>query len=203
MICSKFLLTVPKESLAQPKAGHPKPQNVHERNVTGMLPMPKQDDHEIDMSRLESLDMMFMPPSPPPPPPPPPSLPVDKVIVKPIVPAEPSTVKPSTKTQKLLTSARSFTIASLQQYTNSFSQENLIGSGMLGSVYRAQLPNGKVCLLNGSTLGNLLVGIFYWVTCCIILLICWFSSSNLFLIFLVHWFHQFSCMLLFLNHPEH
>ncbi|KAK9068811.1 hypothetical protein SSX86_012927 [Deinandra increscens subsp. villosa] len=39
---------------------------------------------------------------------------------------------------------RSFSISSLQQYTNSFSQENLIGRGMLGTVYRAQLPDGKV-----------------------------------------------------------
>jgi serine/threonine protein kinase len=39
---------------------------------------------------------------------------------------------------------KSFTIASLQQYTNSFSQENLIGGGTLGSVYRAQLPDGKL-----------------------------------------------------------
>jgi hypothetical protein len=37
-----------------------------------------------------------------------------------------------------------YTVASLQQYTNSFSQENLIGEGTLGSVYRAELPDGKV-----------------------------------------------------------
>ncbi|KAJ6297480.1 hypothetical protein OIU78_023099 [Salix suchowensis] len=55
-----------------------------------------------------------------------------------------SSGKPSRKTQTPLTSAKSFTIASLQQYTNSFSQENFIGGGMLGSVYRAQLPNGKL-----------------------------------------------------------
>jgi len=42
------------------------------------------------------------------------------------------------------TFAKFFAIASLQQYTNSFSQENLIGGGMLGNVYRAELPNGKV-----------------------------------------------------------
>lgn len=51
-----------------------------------------------------------------------------------------------TKTQKACfpSSVKSFTIASLQQYTNSFSQENLIGEGMIGSVYRAELPDGKV-----------------------------------------------------------
>lgn len=41
-------------------------------------------------------------------------------------------------------SVKSFTVASLQQYTDSFSQENLIGEGMLGSVYRAELPDGKL-----------------------------------------------------------
>ncbi|KAL4626985.1 hypothetical protein ACB092_05G135100 [Castanea dentata] len=32
----------------------------------------------------------------------------------------------------------------LQQHTNSFSHENFIGEGMLGSVYRGELPDGKV-----------------------------------------------------------
>ncbi|GFS41069.1 STRUBBELIG-receptor family 3 [Actinidia rufa] len=31
-----------------------------------------------------------------------------------------------------------------RQYTNSFSRENLIGAGTLGTVYRAELPNGKL-----------------------------------------------------------
>ncbi|MBA0613909.1 hypothetical protein Godav_014266, partial [Gossypium davidsonii] len=66
-----------------------------------------------------------------------------KVIVKPIVPNE-VTAGPSAKTPKPSTFARSFTIAALQQYTNSFSQENLLGGGMLGSVYRAELPDGKL-----------------------------------------------------------
>ncbi|KDP24176.1 hypothetical protein JCGZ_25833 [Jatropha curcas] len=57
---------------------------------------------------------------------------------------EVNAVKPPTKAQNPLISARSFTIASLQQYTNSFSQENLIGGGMLGNVYRAELPDGKL-----------------------------------------------------------
>jgi len=48
-------------------------------------------------------------------------------------------------------SLKSFTVASLQQYTNSFSQENLIGEGMLGSVYRAELPDGKVRILEQLT----------------------------------------------------
>ncbi|XP_052620745.1 protein STRUBBELIG-RECEPTOR FAMILY 3 isoform X1 [Lactuca sativa] len=47
-------------------------------------------------------------------------------------------------TSRNINSPKSFSIASLQQYTNSFSQENLIGRGVLGPVYKAQLPNGKV-----------------------------------------------------------
>ncbi|KZV16139.1 protein STRUBBELIG-receptor FAMILY 8 [Dorcoceras hygrometricum] len=40
--------------------------------------------------------------------------------------------------------ATSFTVAILQTATNSFSQENLIGEGSLGRVYRAEFPNGKI-----------------------------------------------------------
>lgn len=39
--------------------------------------------------------------------------------------------------------ATSYTVASLQTATNSFSQEFLIGEGSLGRVYRADFPNGK------------------------------------------------------------
>ena len=126
-----------------------KPQNEKERNVERMGMTPKRFDHEIDMS---NFDMMLMeppplppPPSPPSPPPPPPPPPLsEKVIVKPIMPDKVTTARPSVKTPKPSTFAKSFTIAALQQYTNSFSQENLIGGGMLGSVYRAELPDGKV-----------------------------------------------------------
>ncbi|CAN0852834.1 Protein STRUBBELIG-RECEPTOR FAMILY 1 [Linum grandiflorum] len=37
-----------------------------------------------------------------------------------------------------------FTIATLQQCTNSFSEENFVGEGLLGPVYRAELPDGKL-----------------------------------------------------------
>ncbi|KAJ6364138.1 hypothetical protein OIU76_029137 [Salix suchowensis] len=48
---------------------------------------------------------------------------------------------------------RFFTIATLQKYTNSFSEENFVGEGTLGSVYRAELPDGKLLAvkkLNGA-----------------------------------------------------
>ncbi|CAI9755102.1 unnamed protein product [Fraxinus pennsylvanica] len=40
--------------------------------------------------------------------------------------------------------ATSYTVAALQTATNSFSQENLVGEGSLGRVYRAEFPNGKI-----------------------------------------------------------
>jgi hypothetical protein len=40
--------------------------------------------------------------------------------------------------------ATSYSVASLQTATNSFSQEFLIGEGSLGRVYRGEFPNGKV-----------------------------------------------------------
>uniref|UniRef100_A0A1J3I0R2 Protein STRUBBELIG n=1 Tax=Noccaea caerulescens TaxID=107243 RepID=A0A1J3I0R2_NOCCA len=40
-------------------------------------------------------------------------------------------------------SATVFTVASLQQYTDSFSEEHIIGEGSLGNVYRAVFPHGK------------------------------------------------------------
>ncbi|XP_030533336.1 protein STRUBBELIG-RECEPTOR FAMILY 8 isoform X3 [Rhodamnia argentea] len=40
--------------------------------------------------------------------------------------------------------ATSYTVASLQTATNSFGQENLIGEGSLGRVYRADFPIGKI-----------------------------------------------------------
>ncbi|KAG2410117.1 Protein STRUBBELIG-RECEPTOR FAMILY 3 Leucine-rich repeat receptor kinase-like protein [Vigna angularis] len=49
-----------------------------------------------------------------------------------------------TKRQIVTNSIKVYTVASLQQYTNSFSLENYIGEGMLGPVYRAELPDGKL-----------------------------------------------------------
>lgn len=76
----------------------------------------------------------------PPPPPPFPLLSMQEVT-KPIVAAEVSSRVPKKPNSSSL---KVFTIASLQQYTNSFSEDNLLGRGMLGSVYRAELPSGRV-----------------------------------------------------------
>lgn len=94
-----------------------------------------KDDHDIDMPEMDENIL---------PPPPLPALlnPFERVTARPNV--APVTFKKHTSEK--LSSARTFSIASLQQYTNSFSQENLLGGGMLGTVYRAELPDGKVRL---------------------------------------------------------
>lgn len=75
----------------------------------------------------------------PPPPLPPQLLTRERTVVKPMpVPTTRQNISRNTDLPK------SFSISSLQQYTNSFSQENLIGRGMVGTVYRAKLPNGEV-----------------------------------------------------------
>ncbi|KAL0407237.1 UNVERIFIED_CONTAM: protein STRUBBELIG-RECEPTOR FAMILY 8 [Sesamum latifolium] len=50
----------------------------------------------------------------------------------------------SVKRVKSPITATSYTVAALQTATSSFSQENLIGEGSLGRVYRAEFPNGKI-----------------------------------------------------------
>ncbi|XP_062161527.1 protein STRUBBELIG-RECEPTOR FAMILY 8 [Alnus glutinosa] len=50
----------------------------------------------------------------------------------------------SVKRIKSPITATSYTVASLQTATNSFSQEFLIGEGSLGRVYKADFPNGKI-----------------------------------------------------------
>ncbi|RWR77542.1 protein STRUBBELIG-RECEPTOR FAMILY 8-like protein [Cinnamomum micranthum f. kanehirae] len=49
----------------------------------------------------------------------------------------------SGKRLKAPITATSYSVASLQVATNSFSQECLVGEGSLGRVYKAQFPNGK------------------------------------------------------------
>ncbi|KAL0320207.1 UNVERIFIED_CONTAM: protein STRUBBELIG-RECEPTOR FAMILY 3, partial [Sesamum radiatum] len=126
----------------------PKPRNEEEINKQPMSAAPRRNQYEIDISRFD-IDMMPPPPPPPPhrllppPPPPPPPLLSEKVIVNPIVAPEATSTRPLTGHMPK-TSVKAYSIASLQQYTNSFSQENLVGGGMLGNVYRAELPDGRL-----------------------------------------------------------
>ncbi|GFZ10639.1 STRUBBELIG-receptor family 8 [Actinidia rufa] len=50
----------------------------------------------------------------------------------------------SVKRVKSPITTTSYTVASLQTATNSFCQENRIGEGSLGRVYRGEFPNGKI-----------------------------------------------------------
>lgn len=88
-----------------------------------------------------SSDIFLMHPPPPPLPPPPP---VEKVIVNPISPSETIGRTVSPATENTLTSVASYSVAFLQQYTNSFSEENLIKDSILGKVFLAELSDGKV-----------------------------------------------------------
>jgi hypothetical protein len=138
-------------------------------------PPEKRKEHVINLERTESEIFATTPPAPPPPPslppsqspapppsqpppppPPPPSPlppplppplapPVEKVIVDPIVKPEKRVSTPPRAGPS--TSATSFSVASLQQYTNSFGEQNLIRESRLGKVYLAELPKGKVCTI--------------------------------------------------------
>ena len=126
-------------------------------------PPEKRKEHVINLERTESEIFATAPPPPPPPPPPtppppppltPPPLPpmpsppspprVEKVTVNPIVRPEKRVSTPPRTDPS--TSATSFSVASLQQYTNSFEEQNLIRESRLGKVYLAILPEGKVCI---------------------------------------------------------
>lgn len=95
--------------------------------------------NSLPRSNLEEEKIQTISKNPPPTLPPQP-LAGEGVIVKPV--AIPTTTVGDIS--KNIHFPRFFSVASLQHYTNSFSQENLIGKGMLGSVYKAELPNGKV-----------------------------------------------------------
>lgn len=127
---SQFFISVPREAVVKPQDGY-----VIDCDLSGLATKPQAGKDECLKGHVIDTTL-------PPPPRPPSLLPIEKSIVKPIEAAEISCTRNSNP--KYASSLRSFTIASLQQITNSFSQENFIGSGMLGSVYRAELPNGKV-----------------------------------------------------------
>lgn len=67
-----------------------------------------------------------------------------------IVPANVSVSSPAHKmpfrrpTSRAAIATTAYSVAALQQSTNSFGQENLIGEGSMGRVYRAELPDGKL-----------------------------------------------------------
>ncbi|CAH9071444.1 unnamed protein product [Cuscuta epithymum] len=121
---------------AAPPTVRPKEEERSRRPaiIETLRALPK-DNNEINPGRFD-IDLMI-PPQPPPPPPV-----EERVVVLPIPPAEEAVQKRSNRPLPP-TSAKTYTIASLQQYTNSFSPDNLIGTGTLGDVYKGELPGGK------------------------------------------------------------
>lgn len=111
-------LPAPKETVQKPV----KEREIDTSNM-GMVVLKPREEPETDTAGIGVIPV---------------AAPVEKVTVRPIVPSE------LPKDPDLPSSVASFTVASLQQYTNSFGQENLIGIGMLGSVYRAELPDGRL-----------------------------------------------------------
>ncbi|XP_011043249.1 PREDICTED: protein STRUBBELIG-RECEPTOR FAMILY 3 isoform X3 [Populus euphratica] len=120
---------------ARRQEAYPKAQGEQDIDFKRMAAYSKQRmDRGINMT---SMDANFMPL-----PPPPPSLPIGNVIANPIGHAA---HEKSHSTGTLSSHfPRIFTIATLQQYSNSFSEENFVGEGTLGSVYRAELPTGEL-----------------------------------------------------------
>jgi hypothetical protein len=51
---------------------------------------------------------------------------------------------PPARSTKAVVPAISYSVADLQAATNSFAQENLIGEGSLGRVYRGEFTDGQV-----------------------------------------------------------
>ncbi|KAL0555183.1 hypothetical protein IC582_009122 [Cucumis melo] len=56
---------------------------------------------------------------------------------------------------RLLVRTKVYALAELQSATNNFSQENLLGEGSLGAVYRAEFPDGQVLAVKNIDMGML------------------------------------------------
>ncbi|OMO76510.1 hypothetical protein CCACVL1_15609 [Corchorus capsularis] len=114
---------------------------LQDEQVADVTRMPSrsrdQKTHGINTGGLTVKSFSLRPPLPPP------LLPPEEVGVSPIHPAEINVGSRSSRGQNSR-STSVFTVASLQQYTDSFAEENFIGQGMLGSVYRGELPDGKL-----------------------------------------------------------
>lgn len=97
----------------------------------------EQKEHVIDMEKKDNfVDEQLHPPQSA-------VLRTEKVTVHPSVRTRKGRV-PSAGKLDLTTTVKSFSIASLQQYTNSFNEENLIRDSRFGKVYLAELPDGEV-----------------------------------------------------------
>ncbi|CAI9783833.1 unnamed protein product [Fraxinus pennsylvanica] len=115
----------------EPKEGDLQQSFGGSKRKTAVLNQKK--DHSTDIT---SLDYTQLPPRAHPLP----LLPAERIAADPIF----SSLTSREHASNRVDSVKFFSIASLQQYTKSFSPENLIGEGTLGTVYKAELPGGKV-----------------------------------------------------------
>jgi hypothetical protein len=100
----------------------------------------KQKEHVIDVDKADDFVKGQHPPQPV-------AHCAEKVIVNPSVRTRRGRV-PSVGKVDLTTTVKSFSIAFLQQYTNSFSEENFIRDSRFGKVYLAELPDGEVKMVH-------------------------------------------------------
>ncbi|XP_019424814.1 PREDICTED: protein STRUBBELIG-RECEPTOR FAMILY 3-like isoform X2 [Lupinus angustifolius] len=121
-----------------------KPSPVHEvpnRKTNSILKVRDGQEISVKIASTTSesnarVDSKFPPLQPPPNPIP--TIPAKKVVFDPAIPTS------ATEGDAMTSNVKVYTVALLQQYTNSFSQENFIGKGTLGPVYRAELLDGKL-----------------------------------------------------------
>jgi hypothetical protein len=99
-----------------------------------------QKEHVIDVEKPDDFVKEQHPPQPVAPC-------ADRVIVNPSVRTRRGRV-PSVGKVDLTTTVKSFSIASLQQYSNNFSEENFIRDSRFGKVYLAELPDGEVKMVH-------------------------------------------------------
>ncbi|XP_044443559.1 protein STRUBBELIG-RECEPTOR FAMILY 3 [Triticum aestivum] len=102
-------------------------------------PAENRKEHIINLDRTDS-ELFAVAPLPPPPPP----HPTEKVVVQPkpiVAPERRHSPPPRTSTP---TSATPYSVASLQQYTSNFREQNVIRESRLGKVFLAELPEGKL-----------------------------------------------------------
>ncbi|XP_020597818.1 protein STRUBBELIG-RECEPTOR FAMILY 3 isoform X2 [Phalaenopsis equestris] len=129
-----------------PRQAYVEPKQVPKISMTSAVQKEdseKQKKLEIDKVDSGIFQMTPLLPPPPPPPPLPSSPPVEQVIVNPIFPPEESTATKPSVAADTPSPVTSYSVATLQQYTNSFREENVIKDSRLGKVYLGELPDGK------------------------------------------------------------